>query len=122
MKNFRPFSETFIEVAMPLDEKTIEALENSEQYAYLLDDLYSALNNPAYESVSACNCIGIKIRGGFTMFTARITFKSGNVLELSINSTTAESAKAVTSDYLKRKGFKPWNNIVIIPTQENITA
>lgn len=52
MKNFRPFAETFIEVTMPLDEKVIEVFEASEQHAYLLDDLYSAQNNPAYESVS----------------------------------------------------------------------
>lgn len=55
------------------------------------------------------------------MFTARVTFKSGNVLELSVSSPTAESAKAVTADYLKRKGFNPWNDIKIIPTEENIT-
>lgn len=53
--------------------------------------------------------------GDDTMFTAHITFKSGNVLELSINSATAETAKAVVTDYLKRKGFNPWDDIKIIP-------
>lgn len=52
------------------------------------------------------------------MFTARITFKSGNVLELFINSTTAETAKAVTADYLKRKGFNSWSDIEIIPYED----
>ena len=52
------------------------------------------------------------------MFTARITFKSGNVLELSVDSTTAENAKAVTADYLKRKGFNPWSDIKIIPYED----
>lgn len=56
------------------------------------------------------------------MFTALITFKSGNVLELSVDSSTKENAKAVTADYLTRKGFKPWNDIEVIPYEENITA
>lgn len=53
------------------------------------------------------------------MFTARITFKSGNVLELTVDSTTAEREKAVTADYLKRKGFNPWSDIKIIPYEDN---
>lgn len=48
------------------------------------------------------------------MFTAKITFKSGNILELYIETDTAEKAQVITEEYLQRKGFKPHISIEII--------
>lgn len=48
------------------------------------------------------------------MFTARIIFSSGNVLELSIESSTKETAEKVVIDYLQKHGFNPWKNITIL--------
>ncbi len=50
MNNFRPFAESYVETTIPLNERTIAALEQSE-YAYLLEPLYRANDNPAYSSV-----------------------------------------------------------------------
>ena len=55
-----------------------------------------------------------KIFGGIAMFTARIIFSSGNVLELSIESSTKETAEKVVIDYLQKHGFNPWKNITIL--------
>lgn len=51
MNNFKPFSDTYTEVTIPLDSKMIAAFEQSE-YAYLLEPLYRANANPSYSSVS----------------------------------------------------------------------
>lgn len=69
MKNFRPFAETYIEVTMPLDEKTIAVFETSERYAYILEDIHSAQNNTAYESVSCTMTIAFDFVSLETFFS-----------------------------------------------------
>lgn len=48
------------------------------------------------------------------MFTVKITFKSGNTLELSVTADTAANAEKIVTEYLKRKNFNPYNKIEII--------
>lgn len=47
IKNFSPFAKNYTEVTIPLDEKAVEAFEQSGEYSYLLTDFYRANINPA---------------------------------------------------------------------------
>lgn len=105
MKNFRPFAETYIEVTMPLDEKTIAVFEDSERYAYILEDIYNAQSNTAYESVS-CTMTVL-----FDFVTLEAYFSINTICETTEGYTDSESNVNIdldpeTAEYFKSEALK----------------
>lgn len=104
MKNFKPFAENYTEVTIPLDEKVITAFEQSEQYAYLLEDFYRANINPAYDSVHLTMTVAFD-------FNSMETFFSLNTVCWSIDGVSCDGninidLDPVTAEYFKNEALK----------------
>ena len=76
MNNFKPFADTYTEVTIPLDSKMITAFEQSEQYAYLLEPLYRAIENPAYSSVGLTLTVAFDFKSMETFFSINTICRS----------------------------------------------
>ena len=68
MNNFRLFANSYVEIVLPLEEKTVKALEQSE-YAYLLNDFNRANENPAYSSVGLTMTVSFDFKSMETFFS-----------------------------------------------------
>lgn len=104
MNNFKPFAETYTEVTIPLDERTITAFEQSEQYAYLLEPLYRANENPAYSSVGVTLTVSFDFKSMETFFSIETICWSdeGIDTEGEYNITFDD----VTAEYFKQEALK----------------
>ena len=99
MNNFRPFSNTYTEVTIPLDSKMITTFEQSEQYAYLLEPLYRANENPSYSSV------GVTLTVAFDFSNMEVFF-SINTICRSDESIDTEGEYNITFDDVTAEYFK----------------
>ena len=104
MNNFKPFAETYTEVTIPLDEKMITAFEQSEQYAYLLEPLYRANENPAYSSVYITLTVSFDFKNMETFFSIETICRSDEGIdsEGEYNITFDD----VTATYFKNEALK----------------
>lgn len=104
MNNFRPFSDTYMEVIIPLDSKMITAFEQSEQYAYLLEPLYRANDNPAYSSVGVTLTVSFDFKSMETFFSINTICRGdeGIDCEGEYNITFDD----VTATYFKNEALK----------------
>lgn len=104
MNNFRPFAESYVEITLPLDEKIITAFEQSEQYAYLLEPLYRASENPAYSSVGLTLTVSFDFKSMETFFSIETICQSdeGIDTEGEYNITFDD----VTATYFKQEALK----------------
>lgn len=98
MNNFKPFADTYTEVTIPLDERTITAFDQSE-YAYLLKPFYRANENPAYSSV------GVTLTVSFD-FKSMETFFSLNTICQSDEGIDSEGEYNITFDDVTAEYFK----------------
>ena len=103
MNNFRPFSDTYMEVTIPLDSKMITAFEQSE-YAYLLKPLYRANENPAYSSVGVTMTVAFDFSSMETFFSIETICRSDEGIdsEGEYNITFDD----VTAEFFKREALK----------------
>ena len=104
MNNFKPFADTYTEVTIPLDERTIAAFEQSEQYAYLLEPLYRATENPAYSSVGVTMTVSFDFKSMETFFSLNTICRSDEGIdsEGEYNITFDD----VTATYFKQEALK----------------
>lgn len=104
MNNFRPFAESYVEITLPLDEKIITAFEQSEQYAYLLEPLYNASENPAYSSVGVTLTVSFDLKSAETFFSLNTICRSDEGIdnEGEYNITFDD----VTAEYFKTEALK----------------
>lgn len=105
MNNFRPFDETYIEVTMPLDDKTITALTQSERYAALLDDLYSAQDNSAYETVSCTMTVAFDFVSMATFFSIETICCTTDGYTDKIGTSNID-LDPITAEYFKAEALK----------------
>lgn len=98
MNNFKPFSDTYTEVTIPLDSKMVTAFEQSE-YAYLLEPLYRANENPAYSSVYLTLTVSFD-------FQSMETFFSLNTISRSDEGIDSEGEYNITFDDVTAEYFK----------------
>ena len=75
MNNFRPFANSYVEIVLPLEEKTVKALEQSE-YAYLLDNFNCESENPAYSSVGVTLTVAFDFSSMETFFSLNTVCRS----------------------------------------------
>lgn len=104
MNNFKPFTNNYVEVVLPLDSKMITAFEQSEQYAYLLEPLYRANDNPAYSSVGVTLTVSFDFKGMETFFSLETICRSDEGIdnEGEYNITFDD----VTAEYFKTEALK----------------
>lgn len=103
MNNFRPFANSYVEIVLPLEEKTVKAFEQSE-YAYLLKPFYRANENPEYSSV------GVTMTVAFD-FSSMEVFFSINTICRSDEGVDTEGEynielDPVTATYFKNEALK----------------
>ena len=103
MNNFKPFSDTYTEVTIPLDSKMITAFEQSE-YAYLLESIYSANENPAYSSVYLTLTVSFDFQSMETFFSINTICRSDEGIdnEGEYNITFDD----VTAEYFKNEALR----------------
>lgn len=104
MNNFKPFANSYAEVTLPLDEKMITAFEQSEQYAYLLEDFYRENSNPAYSSVGVTMTVAFDFSSMETFFSLNTICKGDEGIdsEGEYNITFDD----VTAEYFKQEALK----------------
>lgn len=109
MNNFNPFADTYIEVTIPLDEKMITALEQSEQYAYLLKDFRRANANPVYNSVYCALTVAFDFKSMETFFSFNTI--SGSYDGISCDTNVNIDLDPETAKYFKTEALKhlAWN-------------
>lgn len=103
MNNFKPFSDTYTEVTIPLDSKMITAFEQSE-YAYLLEPLYRANANSSYSSVFLTLTVSFDFQSMETFFSLTTICKGDEGIdsEGEYNITFDD----VTATYFKNEAMK----------------
>ena len=103
MNNFKPFADTYTEVTIPLDSKMIAAFEQSE-YAYLLESLYRANENPAYSSAYIALTVSFDFQSMETFFSLTTICKGDEGIdsEGEYNITFDD----VTATYFKNEALK----------------
>ncbi len=103
MNNFKPFSDTYTEVTIPLDSKMITAFEKSE-YSYLLEHLYKASANPSYSSIGLTLTVSFDFKSMETFFSLNTICRSDEGIdnEGEYNITFDD----VTAEYFKREALK----------------
>ena len=105
MNNFRPFSETYVEIVLPLNEETVIALEQSE-YAYLLDNFNRASENPAYSSVGVTMTVAFDFSSMETFFSLNTICRSDEGIDnegeynITFDDTTATYFKSEALKHL----------------------
>lgn len=104
MNNFKPFADTYTEVTIPLDEKVITAFEESEQYAYLLEDFYRANANPAYDSVYCTLTVAFDFKSMETFFSLNTVCKCDDGIACDGNVNI--DFDPVTAEYFKNEALK----------------
>lgn len=104
MNNFKPFSESYTEVTLPLDNKVLTAFEQSEQYAYLLEDFYRANANPAYDSVYCTLTVAFDFKSMETFFSLNTVCKCDDGIACDGNVNI--SLDPVTAEYFKNEALK----------------
>lgn len=104
MNKFKPFAESYTEVTIPLDEKVITAFEQSEQYAYLLEDFYSANANPAYDSVCLTMTVSFDFKNMETFFSINTVCRSDD--GISSDGNVNIDFDPVTAEYFKNEALK----------------
>lgn len=103
MNKFKPFAETYMEVTIPLDEKTVTAFEQLE-YAYLLEDFYRANANPAYDSVYCTLTVAFDFKGMETFFTLNTVCKCDDGIACDGNVNIDLDLE--TAEYFKNEALK----------------
>lgn len=103
MNNFRPFAKTYTEVTIPLDSKMITAFEQSE-YAYLLEPLYRANENPAYSSVFLTLTVSFDFKSMETFFSLNTICRSDEGIDSEGEYNIIFDD--VTAEYFKNEALK----------------
>lgn len=105
MIGYNPFAGTYLTVTIPLDDAMVEALANSEQYTYLLHDLYSAEENTAYVSAYITLTVAFDFMYGETYFSINTICRTADG---TIDSSSDENIEldAETADYFKAEALK----------------
>ncbi len=104
MNNFKPFSETYTEITIPLDNKVLTAFEQSEQYAYLLEDFYRESANPAYDSVYCTLTVAFDFKNMETFFSLNTICKGDGCMDCDGNVNI--DFDPVTAEYFKNEALK----------------
>lgn len=106
MNNFKPFTNSYVEVVLPLDSKMITAFEQSEQYAYLLEDFYHENSNPAYSSVYLTMTVSFDFKSMETFFSINTVCRSDEGIDgcgdfnIDLDPITAEYFKSEALKHL----------------------
>lgn len=108
MNKFTPFAGSYTEVTIPLNEKAVEAFEQSGEYSYLLEDFYRANINPTYDSVHLTMTVAFDFDSMETFFSLNMVCRSidgvscdGNI-NIDLDPVTAEYFKNEALKYLAR--------------------
>lgn len=105
MTGYNPFAETYLTVTMPLENSMVEALANSEQYSHLFNDLYDAIDNPAYTGVCITLTVAFDFTDGETYFTINTMCYTADGYTDSSSEANIE-LDAETADYFKKEALK----------------
>lgn len=104
MNNFKPFAESYMEVTIPLDEKAVEAFEQSGEYSYILEDFYLANTNPAYDSVCLTMTVSFDFKNMETFFSINTVCRSDD--GISCDGNVNIDFDPVTAEYFKNEALK----------------
>lgn len=102
--NFKPFSETYTEVTIPLDDKVITAFENSEQYSHLLNDFNNANANSAYTNVYCTMTVAFDFESMETFFSINTVCNSYDSIDC--DGTNNIDFDPITAEYFKGEALK----------------
>lgn len=88
-----------------LDNAMVEALANSEQYAYLLHNFYDAMDNPVYTGFCITLTVAFDFTDGETYFTITTMCYTADG-STDINADENIELDAETADYFKAEALK----------------